>query len=155
MGMDDLLDDGNLKTLEIKPKKKNRSLDANAALWKLLHELAIKLKTSKKELYKIVLQRYGVFDHVVVVPEAVERLKKMSRFGAIEVKGEVFVNNKKSVHVLCYYGSSTYDSKEFAHLLDGVINEAKEQGIDFISKEEQIRMVEWRTNTSSVEKQDN
>ena len=52
--------------VEVKQKRKDRSLNANAALWVLLGEMAAKLRTSKDELYLEMLSRYGVFTHVVV-----------------------------------------------------------------------------------------
>ena len=47
--------------VEVKQKRKDRSLIANAALWVLLGEMAAKLRTSKDELYMEMLSRYGVF----------------------------------------------------------------------------------------------
>ena len=44
----------------------------------------------------------------------------------------------------CYFGSSTYDSKEFSVLLNGVVNEAKELGIDTLDELELGSMYkEW------------
>ena len=59
-------------SVEIKQKRKDRSLNANAALWVLLGEMAAKLRTSKDELYLEMLSRYGVFTHVVVKPNVAE-----------------------------------------------------------------------------------
>lgn len=43
-------------------------------------------------------------------------------------------------------GSSTYDSKEFSVLLDGVIQDAKEQGVDFLSEADKALLLEERNN---------
>lgn len=46
-----------------------------------------------------------------------------------------------------YRGSHTYDSKEMAQLLDGTIQEAKEQGIETKTPDEILRMEQaWRSN---------
>ena len=46
--------------------------------------------------------------------------------------------------MLCYFGSSTYDTKEFSVLLDGVISEMREMGIQTPTSEEMERMkIEW------------
>jgi len=129
-----------LFTLEIKPYRKKRSLDANAALWKMLSMMAEKLHTTKDELYIEMLDRYGVFTHIVVKPNVVERVKQEWR--TVRVLGEVTINGKEGIQLQCYFGSSTYDSKEFSTLLDGVIEEAKELGIDFISTEDRNLMIE-------------
>ena len=129
-------------TVEIKQFRNKRSLDANAALWKMLSLMAEKLKTDKDELYLQMLERYGVFTHVIVKESAVKRV--MEEWRTSRVLGEVNVNGKTGVQIQCYYGSSTYDKKEFSVLLEGVISEAKELGIDFISKEEQAILIqEW------------
>lgn len=127
---------------EVKEYREKRSLDANSALWKMLSMMADVLNANKDDLYLEMLSRYGVFTHVVVKPNVVERLKQ--EWKTVRVLGEVTINGKTGIQLQCYFGSSTYDSKEFATLLDGVISEAKEIGVDFISREEQERMLnEW------------
>lgn len=127
---------------EIKEFKPKRSLDANTALWEMLSKMAAVLHTTKDELYLEVLERYGVFTHIVVKPNVVDRVKK--EWKTVRELGEVTINGKTGVQLQCYFGSSTYDSKEFSVLLDGVIQEAKEIGVEFISKEEQARVIrEW------------
>ena len=131
-----------LFNLEVKPYRKKRSIDANATLWLLLNVMAEKLHTTKDELYIEMLDRYGVFTHIVVKPNVVERVKQEWR--TVRVLGEVTINGKAGIQLQCYFGSSTYDSKEFSVLLDGVIEEAKELGIEFISREERNLMIsEW------------
>ena len=73
------------------------------------------------------LKRYGKFDYVIVKEKAVEAMKRQWR--ELEEVGEISVNGQKAVQLLCYYGSSTYDTKEFSVLLDGVISEMKEIGL--------------------------
>ena len=60
-------------------------------------------------------------------PKAVEAVKKQWR--EVEEVGRGTVNGVESVQLLCYFGSSTMDSKEFSVLLDGVISEMKEMGL--------------------------
>lgn len=129
-------------TCTIKLFRKDRSLDANAALWLMLSKMAQVLNTTKDELYLEMLDRYGVFTHIVVKRNVVDRVKKEWR--TVREIGEVTINGQHGIQLQCYFGSSTYNSKEFSKLLDGVIDEAKEIGIDFISREERERMLgEW------------
>lgn len=128
--------------IEIKVHRQRRSLDANAYLWVLLGEMAGVLRTNKDDLYLVMLERYGVFTHIIVKPHVVEKVKQEWR--TVKVLGDVVVNGQTGVQLQCYFGSSTYDSKEFAILLDGVISEAKEMGINTATEDERDRMInEW------------
>jgi hypothetical protein len=121
-------------SVEIKQHRAARSLDANGYLWALLQQMAEVLKTSKDEIYLQMLERYGVFTHVIVKPDAAERIRNEWR--TVRDLGEVKVNGKIGVQLQCYYGSHTYDTKEFSVLLDGVIYEAKELGIETLPPEQ-------------------
>lgn len=134
---------GKTLTVEIKVKRKHRSLNANAFLWEVLADMADKLHTSKDELYRIMLERYGVFTHYVVKPSAVDRVK--STFEVVRVIGDVTVNGQTGIQLQVYYGSSTYNAKEFSVLLDGVLSEAAEMGLEYISESDKALLLsEWR-----------
>lgn len=117
--------------------REKRSLNANALLWQCLDKIADALHTDKWEVYLLMLKRYGKFTYVIVPDGAVERMKTMWR--ELEVVGEVDVNGRKATQILCYYGSHTYDTKEFSRLLDGVISEMKEMGIPTPEEEDMDR----------------
>jgi len=125
---------GKVLEVEIKQHRHRRSLDANAYLWVLLSKMADVLHTTKDELYLEILARYGVFTHIVVKPEIVDRVKQEWR--TVRVLGEVTVNGKTGVQLQCYFGSSTYNSKEMSVLIDGVISECKDLGIETMPPDE-------------------
>lgn len=127
-------------TIEIKQYKPKRSLDANAYLWVMLQKMAEVLKTSKDELYLEVLGRYGVFTHIIVKPKVVDRV--IEEWRTVKNLGEVTVNGTTGIQLQCYFGSSTYDTKEMSVLIDGIVNECKELGIDTLSTEEIKKMKE-------------
>ena len=146
-----IVSDDKIKTVEIKHKTKSRSLDANAALWQMLSMMAVKLNTTKDALYLEVLDRYGVFTHIIVKENMVDRI--INEWRTVRILGEITVNGKTGIQMQCFFGSSTYDKKEFSVLLDGVIQEAKEIGIQFISQEDQARMIsEWGNNDDKITK---
>ena len=126
-GFDKIKDCEKLKVEAVKFRER-RSLDANATLWLCIGRLAEALKTDKWDVYLMMLKRYGKFTYIVVRENAVEAVKKQWR--ETEVIGEVKVNGQKAVQMLCYFGSSTYNTAEFSHLLDGVISELKEMGLE-------------------------
>ena len=100
------VDEGKPLQLELKIARKQRSLDANAALWFLLGEMAAKLRTNKDALYLEMLGRYGVFTHIIAKPNAAERFKAQWR--TVKELGEVTVNGRTGKQLQCYFGSSTY-----------------------------------------------
>ena len=120
--------------------RERRSLDANAYLWVLLQKMAEALRRDKWGLYLEKLGEYGVFTHIIVKPHMVEKVKEEWR--AVKELGEVCVNGTTGIQLQCYFGSSTYNTKEMSVLIDGVVSEAKEMGIETLPEEELIRMKE-------------
>ena len=133
---------GHELSVEIKQDRPNRSHNANAYMWALLSKMAEILKATKDELYLIMLDRYGVFTHVIVKPNVVEKVKQEWR--TVRELGEVTVNGQSGIQLQCYFGSSAYDTKEMARLIDGVVSEAKELGIETLTPNELSRLKqEW------------
>jgi hypothetical protein len=132
-----------LKDVELDVKlskyRKKRSLSANSLMWIYLQKMAEVLQSDKWSIYLQMLRKYGQFTYVVVKPQAVEEFVKNWR--ECEVLGEIEVNGNKGVQILCYFGSSTYNTKDFSFLLNGIIEECKEIGIDTISDEEFERLM--------------
>jgi len=120
--------------IEIKQHRERRSLNANAYLWCLLDKLARVLNSTKEELYQKAIKEKGVFTHIIVKPNTVERVKQ--EWQVCEVLGEVSVGEDIGVQIRCYFGSSTYDTKEMSELIDYVVEECKEQGIEILPPEE-------------------
>lgn len=127
-----------------------RSRNANALLWACLGEIATALRADKWDIYLKMLRRYGQYTYVCVKPKAVEMMRRQWRES--EVIGEISINGEKAVQMLCYYGSSTYDSKEFSVLLDGVISEMKEMGLQAPMPEEVKASLEAWEKARAVEK---
>ena len=124
--------------IDVKPYRQKRSLDANAYLWVLCEKIGQKIMASKDEVYLTLLERYGVFTHLIVKPAAVERVKQEWR--TVRELGEVTVGDQIGIQLQCYFGSSTYNSKEMARLIDGAIQEADNLGIETATPDEVARM---------------
>jgi hypothetical protein len=128
--------------LDITAKKhrKRRSLDANAYAWVLMQKIAEKIHTDKWTVYLECLRRYSrSFSHVIVKPEAVEKMKELYRT-SVDL-GEVNVNGQTGHQLQVYFGSSSFDTKEMAVFIDGIVNECKELGIETIPPMELRRML--------------
>ena len=123
-----------LLSVEIKQYREPRSLNANAYFWVLAAKLAAHLGTTKDEIYLEMLDRYGVFTHIIVKPEVVERVK--AEWRTTRELGEATVNGKTGIQLMCFFGSSTYNTKEMSVLIDGVVSECKELGIETIPSDQ-------------------
>ena len=132
--LQDIISKGKGLTAEIKQFRHKRSLDSNSYLWVLLSEMANVLHTTKDELYLRVLGDYGVFTHLVVKENVVERVK--NEWKLVKELGKVIINGKEGIQLQVYFGSSGYDTKEMCTLLDGVVQEAKELGINTATPQE-------------------
>ena len=121
-------------SVEIKLWRAKRSSDANAYFWVLCAKIADVLQKSKDEVYLDMLGDYGVFTHIIVKPNVVERIK--AEWRTVKELGEVTINGATGIQLQCYFGSSTYDSKEMSVLIDGTVQEAKELGIETLTPSE-------------------
>ena len=129
-----------LLNIDIKQFREGRSKDANALLWACIGEIAAALRTDKWSVYLLMLKRYGQYTYICVPPQAVDMVKRQWR--EVEEIGDIKINGRDAIQLLCYYGSSTYDTKQFSALLDGVISEMKEMGLQTPTSEEMRRSLE-------------
>lgn len=127
-------------SVEAKKWRQKRSLDANALLWHCIGEIAGALRTDKWEVYLEMLKRYGKYTYICVKPNMVEAMKLQWR--ECEEVGEIDINGTKAVQMLCYFGSSTLDTKEFSILLEGVISEMREMGLETPTSQDMKRALE-------------
>ena len=142
------------KRISIDIKREKRSVDANAYMWVLLDKLANKLSNdgvvyTSEMLYKHAIHMTGRPTYLPIRRDAVEAFKRqwrMDRIGRIaEVMGESKIPGY--VVVAAYQGSSEYDSKEMSRLIDFIVEECKEQGIETQSPEYIKRLLtEWGGN---------
>lgn len=129
-----------LHIAKIQEYRETRSLNANAYAWVLMDRIAQKIGSSKEEVYMTMLERYGVFTHIVVKPNVVESVKREWR--TVKELGEVLVNGKEGIQLQCYFGSSTYNTKEMSRLIDGIVSECKELEIETMPPDKLNRLKE-------------
>ena len=136
---------GNFKAnteYELKPYKEKRSLSANALAWVYCDKLAEKLKTTKERIYQDAIDNVGVFEEIKVnSPEAGQRFKRIWKQNGLGWLTKTIDDTT----ILAYYGSSTYDTKQMARLIDYLQDECKEQGIEVRPQWEVDAMLkEWK-----------
>lgn len=137
-GFDKIKDCEKLSVKAVKYHKK-RSKDANAYAWVLMQKIAEAIKDDKEHVYLMCLQKYSrAFTHVIVKESAIDKMKVLYRT-FIDL-GKVTVNGQTGHQLQVYFGSSTFDSKEMAVFIDGIISECKDLGIETLPSDEIERM---------------
>lgn len=123
-------------SIEIKPYREKRSLNANNYAWKLLTEIADILRAGKDEIYLKMLKRYGQSELISVLSHVpIEHYVKY-----YEEAGESKLNGKMFTHYRVFKGSSEFDTREMSIFIDGVVSEAKGLGIQTETPDEIAKM---------------
>jgi len=120
------------KLFDIKEHKEKRSLDQNAYCWKLINEIANKIKKSKEEVYFDMLKSYGQMSEISM-------LSSINPSGFLKyyevISKRIFNNNEFTIYRI-YKGSSDYDTKEMSIFIDGVVQEAKQLDIEVLTPDQ-------------------
>lgn len=141
------------KTLDIKVTvhREKRSLDANAYYWKLLTQLANKIHVSKPRMHNMLLRKYGVAETMegllvtLAIPDTDEASEKILEEETYHLKPTSQVRTGNNGHDYRTYimlkGSSRYTTEEMSNLINGLVDECKEQGIETVTPDEIERMM--------------
>lgn len=129
-------------SIEIKPYRARRSLDANAYAWVLMDRLAEKLNESKVNIYREYIKHIGGNSEIVCVKNnALDRLcEGWGKNGIGWVTDTLPSKLEGCTCVILYYGSSTYDTAQMSRLLDLIIQDCKIQGIPTETPDEIARL---------------
>lgn len=143
---------GKKLTVELKQYREKRSLDANAYYWVLVGKLAGAFGQSNAWMHNYLLRRYGqimVIDDqgvYTVLPDTDEAQKAIDEAETYHLKPTSQVKPGKGGKMYRTYmmlrGSSDYDTKEMSQLIDGLVSECKEAGIETLPPAEIERMME-------------
>lgn len=136
----------------LKKFRKKRSLDANGYYWQLTTQLAEAINVSKPFMHNRNLRRYGQIAMLegkpmyMVLPDTEESQREIEESETYHLKPTTQVKLGKDGLMYRTYmmlvGSSEFDTYEMAKLIDGVVSEAKEQGIETLTPAELERMKE-------------
>ena len=113
--------------ITIKKYRKKRSKDANALYWKMINEISNELiDSSKDEIHFGMLKKYGQ-RMLVPLPKGTE---PRGFFTYFEYHSSTKINGKDADYYIVFKNSSEMDTKEFWLLLQGVLGDARELGIE-------------------------
>lgn len=146
--------EGDTWDLTVKKHREKRSLDANRYAWLLIGKLTEKLADlmrggkppTKEQIYRSHIRDVGVYEALPIRADAVERFKAVweSRGTGwlVEVVDDSKLEGYKRVHA--YYGSSTYDTREMSRLINNLVQDCKDLGIETLPPDELERLLkEW------------
>jgi hypothetical protein len=129
-------------SVKIDKHRNRRSTNANAYAWLLINKIAEIMRLSKDEVYQLMLKRYGQGSVISVLTERVDDVERELDY--CEVHGYGKVNGRDFTHLRFWVGSSKYNSKEMSIFIDGIVEEARELGIETLTPDELSRMLgEW------------
>lgn len=144
-------------SIELKKHRNKRSLDANSYCWVLCDLIAKELSkqsiTTKEEVYKDAISQIGTFEPMIVEEKAFENFKRIWEKQGLGFLVQEVTRKDKCVKVHCYYGSSTYDSKEMSLLIDLIVQECNQLNIETKSKNEIDSLLkQWDSDTNRSSK---
>ena len=138
------------KTFEVtlQKERKRRSLDSNAYAWLLIGKLAAKLNVPPEEIYRQYIPDIGDIYTIVPVKEDI-----LDHWDKVWCKGHIGRMTRdmgpckafSGYHnVMCYYGSSDFDTKQMSRLIDLIVEDCKLQDIETLPPETLAMMnEEW------------
>ena len=140
----DGLDSEKEYVLTVKEYKAKKSLSANAYFWVLCGKLAEKTHIGSTEIYKRLIKEIGGNNTLVCVQEdCVDTLcSHWSAKGLGWVTEVVDSKLNGCKNVFLYYGSSLYDSAQMSRLIDLIVQECKQQGIETMTPQEIAALME-------------
>lgn len=142
--------------MDVKEYSDGRSLSANGLYWSLIGKLSDALKVSKPYMHNMMLRRYGQTEIIdgklgyIYVLDTDEAEQKALDADTYHIRPTSHTRegndgNTYRIYVLLR-GSSTYTTKEMSVLIDGVIDECKNVGIETLTPDKlALLKEEWGT----------
>lgn len=125
------------KQYELREYHKRKTLSQNAYAWVLINEIANKINKSKEQVYLQMLKDYGQRTEILLKAD----VKVKTYFKYYEAINKIKKNDTEFIEYYLYKGSSQFDSKEMSIFIDGIVEEAKQLGIQTMTPNE-IRKME-------------
>ena len=136
---------GVMYVVEIKRHRKRRSLDQNAMYWSILGQIAKALRISDSRAHNLMLRRYGAVETIdgktikLVLPDTDEAAQRADESESYHIKPtsqvKVGTDGINYRTYLLLKGSHDMDTAEMKRLIDGVMDEAKQMGLELLWEE--------------------
>lgn len=141
--IDSLSDDKSYK-LVLSEIRQKRSLNANAYAWVLMDKLAEKTHVPKTEIYKSYIKEIGGNSEIVcVMNEALDDLRNGWEHNGLGWLTDTLPSKIPGcTNVVLYFGSSIYDTKQMSRLIDMIVQDCRENDIEYLPPDELAKMLE-------------
>ncbi len=131
----------------IKKFFRTRSLDANAYCWVLCDKIAKELSKdgtvlTKENIYQDEILQIGTFEPMIIEERAFENFKRIWEKQGLGFLIQEVSRKDKCIKIHCYYGSSTYDSKEMSLLINLLVELAKSLNIETMPQKKLDSLIE-------------
>ena len=124
------LEQGKDYKIEITEMKSKRSLWQNKYMWAIIDKIAKHEGMLELDVYCQIIEMAKIrTEFIETIPEAITRLSSVFRV-VKELEHRVSQKGSKTVLVKCYYGTSTFDTKEMSDFIDVLLDYASQIGID-------------------------
>lgn len=124
--------------------RQKRSLNSNAYAWVLMDRLSEKLNIPKEQIYRQYIKDIGgVSETICIKSDGVQKLCEAwhkNGLGWLTATFPTYIQG--FTNVVLYYGSSTYDTRQMSRLIDMIVHDCKEQGIETANPEELRALLE-------------
>ena len=133
--------------LEVNMKRYSpkRSTNANAYMWTLIGDLAHLMKTTSNEIYLTYIRDYGKRTVSPIEEDMAELMIQAWGEKGLGYIAERMPRDSKLegyVNIVFYFGTHLYSKEEFSALLEQIVDDCKEHGIDTRPPEEIASLVE-------------
>lgn len=132
-------------TVEIKEYRKKRSINQNSLYWSVLTQFARAMRMSNAEAHNRMLRDYGQVKRFgdkiafVVLPDTDEVEQQTLEAETEHLRPTSQVKEGKDGQMYRTYmmlkGSSSYDTAEMTQLIDGLIDECEQVGLEVLSEQ--------------------
>ena len=122
-------------SLECKKWRNRRSLDANAYMWTLVDKIAQKTRQNPADVYRHAIKEIpGNSTLVCVQDKAKDVLQQQWQAKGLGWQTEELPSKIEGcTNIMLYYGSSVYNTTQMSLLIDSIVEEAKELGIETLT----------------------
>lgn len=121
--------------IELDVVKSKRSLEQNNLMWKLIHDISVKINGTLAndnddwDIYLMAIERAGAkYEYYACLPEGEALLKE--KFRAVKFMNSFEHNGKTFNSYKVFYGSSKFNTSEMTKLINNVMDIAHECGVD-------------------------
>ena len=140
---------------ELKQYRDKRSLNANAYAWVLLGKLAAVVGLTPVEIYRELIKNVGDnFEIISVREDAKDQWMTIWRERGLGWVCDELGRGKVDGYcdIVCYYGSSVYDTAQMSRLIEILVQDCHDQGVETLPPEKlNLLIEEWDERTDKFD----